>query len=105
MADNPIRDLHWFLRKLLETSNWSISLGEELLAAYERERPISAISYIDLYYRLAYPEKFWKIVNFYYNSRKAWIPERNQEKLTRLVLQEKEKQHFLEEVFCSVRRR
>lgn len=105
MADNPIRDLHLFLRKLLEKSNWSISLGEELLAAYERERPISAISYIDLYYRLAYPEKFWKIVNFYYNSRKAWIPERNQEKLTRLVLQEKEKQHFLEEVFCSVRQR
>ena len=35
----------------------------------------------ELYYRLAYPEKFWKIVNFYYNSRKVWIPEKNSEKL------------------------
>lgn len=105
MADSPVRDLHLLFRKLLEKSNWSVSLGEELLKTYEKERPISAIHYIDLYYRLAYPEKFWKIVNFYYNSGKAWIPERNREKLLKLVAQEEEKQHFLEEVFCSVRRR
>ena len=41
-------------------------------------------------------------MNFYYNSGKAWIPGRNQEKLEKLVSQEKEKQHFLEEVFRSV---
>lgn len=105
MADSPVRDLHLFFRKHLEKSNWSVSLGEELLRTYEKERPISAIHYIDLYYRLAYPEKFWKIVNFYFNSGKAWIPERNREKLLKLVTQEEEKQHFLEEVFCSVRRR
>jgi len=105
LPDNPIRDLHLLLRKLLEKSNWSVTLGEELLAVYEKERPISAISYIDLYYRLAYPEKFWKIANFYYNSGKAWIPERNQEKLQKLVEQEKEKQYFLQEVFRSVKRR
>lgn len=100
--DDPISDLYLLLRKLLEKSNWSIPLGRELMSAYERERPISAISRIDLYYRLAYPEKFWKIANFYYNSGKAWIPGRNQEKLEKLIAQEKEKQHFLDEVFRSV---
>ena len=99
VADDPIRDLYLFMRKLLEKSNWSVSLGKEILNTYEKERPIPAISRIDLYYRLAYPEKFWKIVNFYYNSGKAWIPERNGEKLTRLIDQETEKQAFLEEVF------
>ena len=99
-----IRDLYLLLRKLLEKSNWSVGLGEELLAAYEKERPISARSWIDLYYRLAYPEKFWKIVNFYYNSGKAWIPGKNQEKLERVIAQEKEKQHFLDEVFRRVGR-
>lgn len=102
MRDDPIRDLYLLLRKLLEKSNWSITLGRELLAVYEKERPISALSRIDLYYRLAYPEKFWKIVNFYYNSGKAWIPERNREKLDKLMVQEQEKQHFLEEVFRRV---
>lgn len=102
MPDNPIRDLYLLMRKLLEKSNWSIPLGRELLETYEQERPISAVSRIDLYYRLAYPEKFWKIANFYYNSGKAWIPERNREKLEKLVRQEESKQHFLDEVFRDV---
>ncbi len=102
LPDDPIRDLYLFLRKLLEKGSWSIPLGQEILQTYEAERPISARSRIDLYYRLAYPEKFWKIVNFYYNSRKAWIPGKNQEKLDKLVAQEKEKQQFLNEVFREV---
>ncbi len=51
--------------------------------------------YRQLYYRLAYPEKFWKIVNFYYNSGKAWIPDKNMEKLVKVMQQEKSKQAFL----------
>lgn len=102
MRDDPIRDLYLLMRKLLEKSNWSVALGRELLTAYEKERPISALSRIDLYYRLAYPEKFWKIVNFYYNSGKAWIPERNREKLDKLMIQEQEKQLFLDEVFRKI---
>lgn len=102
ISDSPVRDLYLLMRKLLEKSNWSIPLGQELLGAYERETPVTAINRIDLYYRLAYPEKFWKIANFYFNSGKAWIPGRNQEKLEKLIAQEKEKQHFLEEVFCDV---
>ena len=70
--------------------------------AYEQVRPLSAVDYIDLNYRIAYPEKFWKIVNFYYNSGKAWIPDRNREKLEKLMEQEKEKQLFLDEVFRKI---
>ena len=99
---HPVRDLYLLLRKLLEKENWSVSLGAELLEVYEKEHPISAHSQIDLYYRLAYPEKFWKIANFYYNSGKSWIPGKNQEKLEKVMAQEKEKQHFLDEVFRDV---
>ena len=99
VVDNPIRDLFLLLRKLLEKNKWSLELGRELILAYEKEQPISSISRIDLYYRLSYPEKFWKIVNFYYNSGKAWIPEKNLEKLEKLLNQEQEKKHFLEEAF------
>lgn len=102
LPDDPVRDLYLLLRKLLEKGNWSVPLGAELLQAYEKQRPVSARSRIDLYYRLAYPEKFWKIANFYYNSGKAWIPGKNQEKLEKLIAQEKEKQHFLNEVFRDV---
>lgn len=99
VVDNPIRDLFLLLRKLLEKNKWSLELGKQLIQTYEAEQPISSISKIDLYYRLSYPEKFWKIVNFYYNSGKAWIPDKNQEKLDKLLAQEQEKKHFLEEAF------
>lgn len=99
IQDDPVRDLHLLLRKLLEKSNWSLSLGEAVLNGYEKVRPLSALSRIDLYYRLAYPEKFWKIANFYYNSGKAWIPGRNLEKLEKLLAQEREKKEFLEKAF------
>lgn len=103
MPDRPIRDLYLFLRKLLEKSNWSMELGYELIGAYDNCRKLTAEDRIDLYYRLAYPEKFWKIVNFYYNTGKAWIPEKNSEKLDKLLKQEKNKQQFLNEVFRDLR--
>lgn len=102
IMDNPVRDLCYFMRKLLEKSNWSINQGESLLDAYNSVSPLPARFFVELYYRLAYPEKFWKIVNFYFNSGKAWIPERNSQKLELLCAQEKEKQAFLDHVFRTM---
>lgn len=99
LRDRQIRDLYLLMRKLLEKTDWPVALGRELMTAYEKAASVSAYAYIDLYYRLAYPEKFWKIVNFYYNSGKAWIPQRNQEKLDKLLAQEQQKKNFLETVF------
>ena len=95
VQDSPVRDLYLFMRKLLEKSSWAEKAGFELIEAYEDCRRLEREEYLQLYYRLAYPEKFWKIVNFYYNSGKAWIPGKNLEKLQKVVEQEKEKQEFL----------
>ena len=94
-ADGPVRDLYLLLRKLLEKSQWDSNLGKELLRAYESVRPLKPMERQDLFYRLSYPEKLWKIVNFYYNSGKAWIPEKNQEKLELLLEQEAARKNFL----------
>ena len=73
-------------------------LGKEcgLLDAYEKENRLTREEHVQLCYRLSYPEKFWKIVNFYYNTGKAWIPGKNMEKLEKIHLQEKEKINFLQ---------
>ncbi len=44
---------------------------------------------------LAYPDKFWKLANYYYNSRKAWIPDKHLEKLENLISQQKKRKEFL----------
>ncbi len=99
---SQVTDIYLMMRKLLEKSDWSQELGRDLLEAYQKVRPIAAYDYVDLYYRLAYPEKFWKIANFYMNSRKAWIPEKNMEKLGKVLAQEEAKQTFLENVFGNM---
>ena len=96
---SQVSDVYLLLRKLLEKSDWQPAFGRDLLNAYKEQRPLSASEALDLYYRLAYPEKFWKIVNFYYNAPKSWIPEKNMEKLEKLLEQEQGRQSFLEEVF------
>lgn len=95
IPDSPVRDIYLFMRKLLEKSGWSKQVGMDLLTAYEKENSLRKEDYIQLYYRLAYPEKFWKIVNFYYNTGKAWIPGKNMEKLENVIRQEREKTEFL----------
>lgn len=97
--DSQMRDLYLFLRKLLEKTNWSVPMARALLDVYDREKKLTVQDTLQLYYRFAYPEKFWKIVNFYFNNGKAWIPCRNMEKIEKLMSQKPSKKAFLEQTF------
>ncbi len=90
-----VRDIYLLFRKISEKNDWSLSFGRRMLEAYEKHRKLSEWERVQLYERLSYPDKFWKIVNYYGNSRKSWIPDRNLEKLEQLVRQEKAKQELL----------
>ena len=48
-----------------------------------------------MYYLFLYPEKYWKQLNFYFNANKAWIPERNIDKLHGLEEQQQLRNSFL----------
>ena len=67
------------------------------MKAYEKERELSIIERISMVYRFAYPEKFWKIVNYYFNSKKSFMPEKNMEKFVKVLEQEEYKEHFINE--------
>lgn len=98
-VDSPVRDVYLFMRKLLEKNNWDVELGKELLDAYNKEKNLQEEELLQLKYRLYYPEKFWKIVNFYYNSPKSWISSKNGEKLAKLLEQEDVKNNLLQTMF------
>lgn len=98
-VDVQVQDLYYFLRKVMEKHQWQEGLGRSLLEAYQSVRPLDdrELEYIAL--SLAYPEKFWKTANTYYHSNKAWIPEKNVEKLQTAITQTEEKLQFLENIF------
>ena len=84
------------MRKMLEKNNWNTGLGMDLICAYDRVRRLTAVELNYLYLYMAYPEKFWKIANRYYNTHKAWVSGRNIEKLEKFIRQEDERERFLE---------
>lgn len=94
-----VSDLANFIRKMMEKHNWNTGLGMDFIRAYDNERKLSAKELRYLYLYMAYPEKFWKIANHYYNAHKAWISGRNIEKLEKFIAQEKEREQFLEMLF------
>lgn len=93
--DFQVCDLYQFMRKILEKQNWNPDLGERMLNTYESGRSLSPTERRILYIKMVYPEKFWKLANHYYGSRKAWIPVRYLQKLDALNRQQEQKRIFL----------
>jgi Ser/Thr protein kinase RdoA (MazF antagonist) len=91
-----IMDLYHFMRKVMEKNDWDMDLGSMILDTYTSILPIDKVEQKLLYVLLLYPEKFWKITNFYYNGKKSWVPQRNIQKLVGIQEQAEQKSRFLE---------
>ena len=97
--DIQMADLYRFMRKILEKYNWNLELGQEMLLEYHKIRPISFMEWQNLRVRFTYPEKYWKLANRYYGSRKSWISGRNTEKLKTLNAQQADWLRFVKGSF------
>ena len=93
--DFQVSDLYRFMRKILEKHNWNPRLGMRMLESYTAVNPISGAQQRLLYVRMLYPEKFRKLANYYYGSRKAWISGRFLDKLENLNCQEENRMRFV----------
>ncbi|MDD3173388.1 MAG: hypothetical protein PHF63_06980 [Herbinix sp.] len=93
-----ISDLYQFIRKVMEKNDWDILYGSKIIEAYDRVKNISKQELNILYLLLLYPEKFWKITNFYYNGKKSWVSGRNTQKLSIIGEQNTKKEMFLQKL-------
>ena len=60
-----------------------------MLEQYDKIRPISSEEWENLQIRFTYPEKYWKLANYYFSHNKAWISGKNTEKLEKVIAQKK----------------
>lgn len=90
-----ITDLYHLIRKVMEKNDWDVHYGSNILEAYDKIKPLSKGELEVLYLLLLYPEKFWKVTNFYYNGKKVWVSGRNIQKLSRIGEQNHKKEIFL----------
>lgn len=91
-----IMDLYHFMRKVMEKNDWDLDLGSMILDTYSNILSVDKEEKKLLYVLLLYPEKFWKITNFYYNGKKSWVPQRNIQKLIGIQQQSERKKQFLD---------
>ena len=89
-------DLYYLMRKAMEKQGFDRRIGCKMLEAYDRQLPLTEDDHRYLYIRFLYPEKYWKQINYYFNSNKAWIPVRSTEKIHHLQELEPERQKFLD---------
>lgn len=85
--DIQTADLYRFSRKILEKYNWDKKVFQEIIRQYEKHRPLRSEEKENLRIRFLYPEKYWKLANHYFSHNKAWISEKNVEKLRILMEQ------------------
>ena len=86
----------------MEKHGWNAGLGLSRLESYGRGLPMERKERACLYYLFLYPEKYWKQLNFYYNSNKAWIPVRNIDKLRVLEAQQPARNAFLKHLAWAI---
>lgn len=91
----PLLDLTYFLRKTMEKNGWRTDMGEAVLCGYEKENPLRRDEIEFVLLVLLYPEKYWKLMNHYYNKKKSWISSKSLEKLRDVKSLEKNKETFL----------
>lgn len=98
-TDLQLKDLYTLIRKSMEKTNWNWDTGKTLLSGYEGFLPLTKEERQLLSAMLAFPYKYWKILNRYMNSGKAWIPEQSRTKLERILEQRKKKEDYLKQLF------
>jgi len=91
-----VSDLYYLMRKAMEKQGFDCGIGHKMLEEYDRHLPLTKDDRRYLYIRFLYPEKYWKQINYYFNSNKAWIPVRSIEKIRALQELEPERRKFLE---------
>lgn len=97
-----VLDIYDFMRKMLEKYDWEVEIGLKMLREYEQSRKLSTEEKNLLAVMFFYPEKYWKIVNHYYNSNKAWFPDKDMEKLIKVLNQEEARNFFAKEFAYQV---
>lgn len=97
----PVKDLYFYLRKVMEKHDWDLKLGYDLLENYNKIRTISKDETETLKVLLMYPEKFWKVLNQYFNGNKAWIPDKNVDKLKKVYGAQAKKEEFIKKMWSE----
>jgi spore coat protein I len=80
-----IYDLTNFIRRRMRKCNWDMDKAKIIIDGYTSVKDISKPEQEVMRIMLQFPQKFWRVVNKYYNSRRSWSERSCLSKLTDVV--------------------
>lgn len=89
-------DLTYFMRKTLEKNGWRLEAGEAVLNGYDKANTLTGEQLEFVHIMLMYPEKYWKLMNHYFNKKKSWLSVKSLEKLQDVRSLEDNREKFLQ---------
>ena len=67
-----VYDVANLIRRKMRKCNWDIKKAISILDKYCSVEPLSKDDFVVLKIILQFPQKFWRVANRYYNSRRSW---------------------------------
>ncbi|WP_352399638.1 hypothetical protein [Anaerotignum sp.] len=100
-SDIPLLDLAAYLKRYMKKTDGDKDGVFQILEAYQKNNPLEDKERVLLQALTIYPEKFLRLVNEYYNKRRACVSPAMQERLALAVEEEgraRELFHYIQEV-------
>ena len=67
-----VYDIANFLRRKMRKCDWEVKEAQVIISKYNSIETISKEDFMVLQIIMQFPQKFWRVVNKYYNSRHSW---------------------------------
>ncbi len=67
-----VYDIANFIRRKMRKCDWDISKTELIIQSYNSVETLNSEELAVMKIILQFPQKFWRVVNRYYNSRRSW---------------------------------
>ena len=96
--DLPLFDIVNLIKRYMKKNSWDAKAGAEIINEYSKTRNISGDELNIIKIMLAFPQKLWRIVNKYYNSRRAWCEKSCLLKLSEIKKESEKIENFLKDI-------
>jgi spore coat protein I len=93
----PVYDVANLLRRRLRKCNWDLEEAFFVLEEYSKQRPLSSGEICVLKILLQFPQKLWRIVNKYYNSKRGRYEKTGLAKLAEITQEREPMSEFIKQ--------
>lgn len=92
-----IYDIVNILRRRMRKCNWDIRKARLILDTYRNIEPLEPDEMKVMKSMLLFPQKFWRVINRYYNSKRCWAQKNFTQMLEEVIAEKNYHMQFMEE--------